>query len=234
MPNSDKPEFGCEAKRSRGEGWGGGLLEHGVALLFEPPTPDPSPPLASARGRRGSETLCPPHSRSRPRRLHLVARGAHRLDDVLITGAAAEIGREHVEQLLVIDVRILLQRIGGQHQEARRAEAALQRVMRDEGALQWMQIVRRAESLDGTDVLILRLHREHQTRAHRFAVDDHRAGPADAMLAADMRAGLPAVLADGIDQRLAWLDPNGVLAAVDGQGDVGLVGLVGHATMSGI
>src|SRR5215470_7389261 len=159
-----------------------------------------------------------------PRRPHLVARGAHRLDDVLIAGAATEIGREHVEQLLVIDIGILLQRIGGQHQEARRAEAALQRMMRDEGALQRMQVVGRAEPFDGADVLALRLYCEHQAGAHRLAINDHRAGAADAMLAADMRAGLPAIVADGIDQRLAWLDPDRVLAAVDGQRDVGLVG----------
>ena len=37
---------------------------------------------------------------------HLVPRRLHRLDDVLVAGAAAEIRRQHVEQLLVADVRI--------------------------------------------------------------------------------------------------------------------------------
>src|SRR5262249_33660667 len=69
----------------------------------------------------------------------------------------------------------------------------------------------------------LRLHREHQAGAHRFAINDHRAGTADAVLATDMGAGLPAVVADGIDQRLAWLDPDGVAAAVDGERDVDLL-----------
>ena len=38
--------------------------------------------------------------------------------------------------------------------------------------------------------LARRLHRKHQAGAHRLAVDDHRAGAADAVLAADMGAGL--------------------------------------------
>ena len=71
-----------------------------------------------------------------------------------------------------------------------------------------MQLVAVAEPFDGADVLALRLHREHQAGAHRLAVEDDRAGAADAVLAADMRAGLPAIVADGVDQRLARLDPD--------------------------
>ena len=51
-----------------------------------------------------------------------------------------------------------------------------------------------------------RLHRKHQAGAHRLAVDDDGAGAADAVLAADMGAGLPAILADGVDQRAPRLD----------------------------
>src|ERR1700761_8965239 len=62
---------------------------------------------------------------------HLVTGRLHSLDDVLIAGAAAEVRRQHVEQFLVVNVRILLQRIGGEHQEARGAVAALQTVVLD-------------------------------------------------------------------------------------------------------
>ena len=71
--------------------------------------------------------------------------------------------------------------------------------------------------------LPLRLHREHQAGAHRLAVEDDGAGAADAVLAADMRAGLAAVVADRIDQRLARLDADVVLAAVDRQRDVDFI-----------
>ena len=123
---------------------------------------------------------------------------------------------------------MLFQRVGGEHQEARRAVAALQPVMRDERLLQRMQLAAVRQPLHGAYLLALRLHREHQARAHRLAVDDHRAGAADAVLAADMRAGLPAIVADGVDQRLARLDADGVVAAVDGQRDVEFFDYVGH------
>ena len=116
-----------------------------------------------------------------------------------------------------------LQRVHSQHQEAGRTEAALQSVMRDEGALQRMQVVGRAEPLNGPDFPPLRLHGKHQAGARRLIVEDHRAGAADPMLAADMRAGLPAIVTDRIDQGLARLDPDGVVATIDGQRDVDLV-----------
>ena len=87
-----------------------------------------------------------------------------------------------------------------------------------------MQRVVLGEAFDRADLSAVRLHGEHQARAHRLAVDDHRAGAADAVLAADMGAGLPAILADGVGQRTPRLDGDGVRAAVDGQGDGGLVG----------
>src|SRR5215207_1196008 len=158
------------------------------------------------------------------RRPHLDLRRPDRLDDVLIAGATAKVRRQQIEQILVADVRISLQRVNRQHQETRRAEAALQPVMRHECALHRMQRVALGQTLDGADRLSLRLHREHQAGAHRLVADDYRAGAAHAMLAADVRAGLAAVLADRIDQRFARLDVNGVVAAVDAKGDVNFIG----------
>ena len=131
-----------------------------------------------------------------------IPRRAHRLDDVLIAGAAAQIRGQHVDQLLVADVRILFQHVGRQHQKTRRAIAALQAVIVDEGPLQRAELVAVGEALDGADLLAGGLHGEHQAGAYRFVVDDDRAGAADAVLAADMGAGLAAIVADGVDQRL--------------------------------
>src|SRR2546430_2464522 len=89
------------------------------------------------------------------RRTHLVARRPHRPDDVLVAGAAAEVGREDIEQVLVADVGALLQRVHRQHQETGRAEAALQAMMRDEGLLQRMQRIAVRQPLDGADFLPL-------------------------------------------------------------------------------
>ena len=93
-----------------------------------------------------------------------------------------------------------------------------------ESLLHHMQVVAFRQALDGADLLAFGLHGEDQAGAHRLALDDDGAGAADAVLAADMRAGLAAVLADGVGQRAARLDRDGVVAAVDGQGDGELVG----------
>src|SRR5581483_3612720 len=72
---------------------------------------------------------------------HLLRRRAHGPDDVLIAGAAAEIGRQHLDKVGVADVRLALEHADGQHQEAGRTEAALQAVVIHERLLQGMQPV---------------------------------------------------------------------------------------------
>ena len=46
-----------------------------------------------------------------------------------------------------------------------------------------------SETFDGLEAVTIGLHGEHQARAHRSAVEQHSAGAADAVFAADMRAG---------------------------------------------
>ena len=52
-----------------------------------------------------------------------------------------------------------------------------------------------------------RLHREHQAGARAAAVDQHRAGAAHAVLAAEMRAGEAELVAQEIGERQPGLDP---------------------------
>ena len=56
---------------------------------------------------------------------------------------------------------------------------------------------------------------EQQARASRGAVEDHRAGAADAVLAADVRPGKAESVADEIREEEARLDDLAVAAAVD-------------------
>ena len=108
--------------------------------------------------------------------------------------------------------RLALQHADRQHQEARRAEAALQRVMVDECLLHRVQLVRPCASPSTVRMCAaLGLHGEHQAGAHRLAVDQHRAGAAHAVLAADMRAGEAAIVADGVGQRAPRLHGDGIL-----------------------
>src|SRR3984885_3046992 len=61
------------------------------------------------------------------------ANGFH---DILVAGAAAQVGRKHIDEFFVADFRIALQHSRHQYQKARRTKAALQPVMLHESALQ--------------------------------------------------------------------------------------------------
>ena len=53
--------------------------------------------------------------------------------------------------------------------------------------------VGRGEPFDGLHLVPVGLHGEHDAGPRRLAVEEHRAGAADAVLAPDMRAGQPQV-----------------------------------------
>src|SRR5262249_2049214 len=59
--------------------------------------------------------------------------------------------------------------------------------------------------------------------AHGIAVEQHRAGAAHAVLAAEMGAGQPAILADRVGERAPRLDADIVPAPVDREREVDLV-----------
>ena len=106
------------------------------------------------------------------------------------------------------------------HDHARRAVAALQRVAILEGLLDRMQrAVLGGERLDGADLVAGGLHREGQARAAGLAVDQHRAGAADAVLAADMGAGEAELVAEEIGEEHANADVALDLLAVDRERD---------------
>src|SRR4026209_2876083 len=94
-----------------------------------------------------------------------------------------------------------------------------------------MQFVALRQAFNGPDLLAIRLHRKHQAGTHRVAVHDHRAGAADTVLAADVSAGLAAVLADRISECAPRLDFDRIAAAVDIERDRGFPA---HAVFSAL
>ena len=92
------------------------------------------------------------------------------------------------------------------HDEARRAEAAHERVHVAEGLLHGMQRVAGGETVDGTNLFALHLDRERRARVNGAAVDDHRAGAARPAVAHALVAGHVGAIADGVEQRHARLD----------------------------
>jgi hypothetical protein len=99
--------------------------------------------------------------------------------------------------------------------EARRAEAALQRVVLAEGLLQRREIIVVGQSLDGDDLAAFGLDREDQAGAYRLAVHQHGAGAADAVLAANVSAGEAKLVAQTIRESQPRLDLDADLLAVD-------------------
>src|SRR5262245_15720135 len=171
------------------------------------------------------------HERGRSSFSHLNRCNAHRLDDILVAGAAAQIRGEHVEKVFVTDIGISLQNADRQHQESGCTETALQRVMVHEGLLHRMQSVAVSQAFDGPDFPAVGLHGEHQAGAHRLAIDNNRASAADTMLATDMRSRLSTIFTDGIGQGTPRLDGDRVIAAIDIDGDRGFLA---HATFSAL
>src|SRR5829696_3515689 len=131
-----------------------------------------------------------------------------RLDD-------PQVARERLAELLVARLRVLAQERLHRHEESRRAEPALERVGLVERALERVQLAVRGQPLDRPELPAVRLHREHQARAHGLAVELDRAGAADALLATDLCPRQPGLVAYEVGQERARLDVALVFAAVD-------------------
>src|SRR5215472_14015769 len=127
---------------------------------------------------------------------HCLGAGGDRLDDVLITGAAAEIAFELLANDLFGEiVTLAVNHVDRGHDHARRAKAALQPVMLAEGFLHWMQrrAIRR-EPFDGLDLMAVGHHHEGGTGFDRLAVEMHDASATLRSVAADMGPGQTQVL----------------------------------------
>src|SRR6266496_2785426 len=131
----------------------------------------------------------------------------HRLDDLLVAGAAAEVSADRVADLAFrrIGIRIEQRLRGDQH--SRSAVAALQAVRLAEAVLQHAhRAVGPRQAFDGGHAVPVRLHCIHKAGPDRLAVEHHRARAADAVLAADVSAGKAQLLPQPVDEREARRD----------------------------
>jgi len=144
----------------------------------------------------------------------------HRLHDIRVAGAAAQVARQHLAYFELARVRIALQVIGAGHQDARGAEAALQRVVAAERLLQVGQAVDvLVQALDGIDLAAFGLYGQRHTGAAGHAVDVHGAGAADAVLAADVGAGRAQFVSEEVRQQGARFAGAAALLAIEYQVD---------------
>ena len=133
-----------------------------------------------------------PEPRRRPKR---------RPDDAVIARAAAEIAGNRQPNVVFAGIGIHRQQLDESEHHSRRAEAALQAVLVGHRLLDRMQTIgRRGDALDRGEFVAMRLHGEHETGAHRAPVEQNRAGAADPVLAADMGAGQPQLVAEEIGE----------------------------------
>ena len=149
---------------------------------------------------------------------------AHGLDDVLIAGAPTQVAGECVANLFVAELVPLahgFQERLEAHQKAGGTEATLQCMLSAEGVLQRVELTGlRREALDRPQFRSMNLNSEEQAGADRFAVEPHRAGPAGAVLTADVRAGQTQVVAEEVAEQRPWLNGGGPALSVDGQLDL--------------
>src|SRR3954468_831253 len=122
-----------------------------------------------------------------PPSCRVLCRGPDGVDDPLVAGAAAQVPGECLADLLVGGFGVLRQERGHRDDESGGAETALQPVMLRKRSLHLGQFaVRPCKTLDGGHLAAVGLHGEHQAGADGFAVEQHGARAADAVLAAEV------------------------------------------------
>ena len=144
-----------------------------------------------------------------------------RVNNRLVTGAAAVIATDFVADLLARGRAIARQQFRGGQQHSGRAKAALQRVSLYECFLQIADLAIGRQSFDADDVPAVGLDRKRQASAHDDAVEHDVAGAAHAVFAADMRAGETKFSAQQIDQVQPGWDARRDGLAVEPKGNFG-------------
>ena len=150
-----------------------------------------------------------------------------RIDDVHVSGAAAEIPRYRLADLGFAGVRVGGEQRGPGHQHAGGAEAALEAVFLHEALLERAHAVGAGEPLDRADLGAVGLDGQDGARLGGHAVDQHGARAAVRGVAPDVGAGEREFVADQVDEEQAGVDLARVRLAIDGDGDV----VSGHVTM---
>jgi hypothetical protein len=84
-----------------------------------------------------------------------------------------------------------------------------------ECTLKRMKAALARQPFDRLDPASVSLDAEHEARTHRLVVEEHGAGPADAVLAPEMRTLEAEPVADHVRERPSWLDRERDGVAVD-------------------
>jgi hypothetical protein len=136
--------------------------------------------------------------------------------------------RRLAEDLVRRRVGVLREDLAGPHQHAGGAVAALQALLPRELILEGMELTALSEALDGIDRGAVRLDGQGDAGVGTGAIQQHGAGPADAVFAADVGANKPELLAEEVDEEPPRLHLGHDRLAVNGQAD--RAGIRGHGS----
>src|SRR4029078_6048312 len=121
------------------------------------------------------------------------------VDDLGISGAAAEISRDRLADRVLIGAAARIEIGARRHQHPRRADAALRNPRDEEGVLQLIEAIvlrpRRCETLDGPDLRLGDLADRDDAGVDWSSIDEYRARPAFALAAPLLGSGEREVLA---------------------------------------
>jgi len=161
--------------------------------------------------------------------LLLLRRRQHGADDLVISGAAAQVAGEEVAGFVLGRVGVLVQERLGSDDEARGADAALQGRPLEEALLQRVQGLGCGDALNGGDGTALHLGRHYQAGVDEPAIKNDVARAAVAVVAAFLGTGQTQLVAQDFQEALPRLTQKlGVLAV-----DFGLnVNLLAHHLIS--
>jgi len=129
--------------------------------------------------------------------------GLNGLDDVEVTRTAAEIAFEFVPNGLFIGMFVAREHIYRCHDHARRAEAALKRMMFLKGGLNGMEFAVDCEAFDCYDGSTVCLNGKHGAGFDRPAIQMHHTGAALAGITAHMGPGEAQMFAQKMHEQCA-------------------------------
>src|ERR1700733_4653535 len=143
----------------------------------------------------------------------------HRGSDLRVSRAAADVAAHPLADLLIGRRMALTDAAHSGHDLAGGTEAALERVLVDKRLLDRMKPAVRGQPLDGSDLPPVCAGGQHHAGVHALTVQQDRAGPALAPVAALLGARQPEMLTQKVEQAGPRVAVEGVPNAVDPKAD---------------
>src|SRR5215218_286645 len=141
---------------------------------------------------------------------------AHRLDDVHVARAAADLPGYRLPDLFIAGIGVAVEQGAGREDHARRAEPALEAVLLHEALLDRVELAVALHVLDRADYVAAGHGGEHGAGLDGLPVHQDHAGAAVARVAAPVRARQPQLVTQEVHEQQARLDLPHDLLTVDG------------------